>query len=101
MGKGRELLTLGKEQKFVEQRGKVVNKHTGRYQALLGGGIHNFARVVQVRKPHKCELCGGKIEKGEKAVLVQVQQWTGRIPIYEREYYGFCCVEIKAEPLRP
>jgi len=47
-----------------------------------------FVRVVKVSKSHRCEACGGRIMKGERA-FVEVQKYRlGRYPLCLYYHYS-------------
>lgn len=49
-----------------------------------------YAKVVRVRKEHNCDMCGGVIPKGAKAILVLNWGFRGYLYKYPiRTYYHY------------
>ena len=72
-----------------EYKEELKRKAGIKVRIYLSDGIHNYTRLIKVRKPQTCILCNKTIQKGEEAI---VHQWQDG-GFYVRDYYCLNCAE--------
>ncbi len=72
-----------------EYKEELKRKAGIKVKIYLSDGVHNYTRLIKVRKPQTCKLCNKTIQKGEKAIVHQWQDGGA----YIRTYYCLNCIE--------